>query len=130
MTAETAALLCSLFSTAAAVVGWVRERRLRGYRDCQFESALALLQRTHRREAEANTRANRAEARSETARLLRVEITDPHRFADPEKEMVRVLGFNGEPVTLAFTDASFQQALIHGGRLDTLLAHGQARIIK
>jgi hypothetical protein len=64
-----------------------------------------------------------------TSQLVRVEIINPHRFADPTKEMVRVTGIDGKPATLAFTDASFSQALIHGSRIDTLLQHGQARVL-
>lgn len=63
-------------------------------------------------------------------KVEQVQLLDPHRFADPEKEMVRVLGLSDKPTTLGFTDASYQQALMHGGRLEALLSHGQAEVLK
>jgi hypothetical protein len=106
-----AILLCLALVTAVA--GWIRaERRL--VKESQLH---------------ARTVAYLA-ANPPLPRVQKVELIDPHKFADPEKEMVRVLDFNDKPATLGFTDASYQQALLHGGRLEALLSHGQAKLLK
>jgi hypothetical protein len=122
MSPETAALLCSALATAAAVVGWVRERRLRRYRNYQFESALALLQRT-------STRANRAENACEELRasvmrgsaIMRVKLRSAHHAADHELEIAVIEG-----TPHAFTDSvllrakSVYERAVANGQIDPI----------
>ncbi len=59
-----------------------------------------------------------------------VSIAHPHRFADPEKELVRVIDRDGKPIALGFTDALFTACQIRGQHLDALLKSGEATIQK
>ncbi len=60
--------------------------------------------------------------------VLRARLVHPHRFADPVKEFVRVSD-NGEPTTLAFTDATFLGGKIRGAEIEGLIKSGEAEII-
>ena len=64
------------------------------------------------------------------ARVYHARLKNPHRFADPEKEFVRVLDRDGKPVTLAFTDAGFTQAKLRGLHIEGLIKSGEAEVIE
>ena len=60
--------------------------------------------------------------------VLPVELLNPHRLADPEKELVRARFRNGNVVALGFTDATWLGARMHGERIEKAIKDGSAVI--
>lgn len=119
--ALTLILFALFFAAGWAVCNDLKDRRA--------ERAEATLRALRAVAAEHQRTIDYLTAYPPTPCVQRVELINPHPRADAEKECIRVLDTARKPITLAFTDASYLAAKVHGARVEADLAEGRARIL-